>query len=87
MNYKEQNMLTSDQLKEIANKTDSKIVFLIMDGLGGLPHPTTHLTELETAKAPNLDSLAKKKPVRAHRPRGHRNHPRQRARAPGSLRL
>ena len=38
---------------------DSKIVFLIMDGLGGLPGPEGQ-TELETALTPNLDALAKK---------------------------
>jgi 2,3-bisphosphoglycerate-independent phosphoglycerate mutase len=31
-----------------------------MDGLGGLPDPDTKKTELETARTPNLDSLAKK---------------------------
>ena len=35
-----------------------KIVLLIMDGLGGLPHPVTGLTELETARTPNMDALA-----------------------------
>lgn len=29
-----------------------------MDGLGGLPHPDTGLTELETARTPHLDALA-----------------------------
>ena len=34
------------------------IVFVVMDGLGGLPNPKTGLTELESASTPNLDDLA-----------------------------
>ena len=34
------------------------IVFMVMDGLGGLPDPKTGLTELESASTPNLDGLA-----------------------------
>jgi 2,3-bisphosphoglycerate-independent phosphoglycerate mutase len=41
-------------------KNQSKIIFLIMDGLGGLPRPGGHETELEAARTPNLDALAKK---------------------------
>ena len=41
-------------------KNQSKIIFLIMDGLGGLPKPGGHETELETARTPHLDALAKK---------------------------
>jgi 2,3-bisphosphoglycerate-independent phosphoglycerate mutase len=37
-----------------------KIVFLVLDGLGGLPHEETGRTELETAATPNLDRLAKR---------------------------
>jgi len=33
---------------------------LVIDGLGGLPHPETGKTELETASTPNLDQLATK---------------------------
>src|SRR5512136_1746031 len=39
---------------------DTKIIFLIMDGLGGLPMEGLDLTELETARTPNLDALAMK---------------------------
>ena len=37
-----------------------KIVLFVLDGLGGLPHPKTGLTELEMAQTPNLDALARK---------------------------
>lgn len=36
----------------------SKIVMLVADGLGGLPMSPGGLTEMETAKTPNLDQLA-----------------------------
>jgi 2,3-bisphosphoglycerate-independent phosphoglycerate mutase len=35
-----------------------KIVLIVMDGLGGLPHPASGLTELETARTPHLNALA-----------------------------
>lgn len=42
-------------------KTDGgKIVMLVSDGIGGLPMAPGGKTELEAAKTPNLDALAKK---------------------------
>ncbi len=46
-------------LKEISITTPSKIVMLVIDGLGGLPDIKTRKTELETAFTPHLDKLAK----------------------------
>ncbi len=40
-------------------KNNTKIVFLIMDGLGGLPAPGRNETELEAARTPNLDLLVR----------------------------
>src|SRR5690349_7224937 len=39
---------------------EKKIVFLVADGLGGLPNERGGQTELETAEAPNLDDLAER---------------------------
>ncbi len=47
-----------DFLKKLLKKSDSKMILLIMDGLGGLPEKPGGLTELESAKTPNLDRLA-----------------------------
>jgi len=46
-------------VRDLARKTDSKIVLLVMDGLGGLPIEPLGKSELEMAKKPNLDKLAK----------------------------
>ena len=45
-------------IKKISTPSPSKIILLVIDGLGGLPHPRTGKTELETASTPNLDRLA-----------------------------
>src|SRR5512136_1751274 len=47
------------QVSQLAITSPGKIVLLVMDGLGGLPHPETGKTELETARTPNLDKLAR----------------------------
>ena len=36
-----------------------RIVYLVLDGVGGLPHPDLGKTELQAAHLPNLDALAK----------------------------
>jgi 2,3-bisphosphoglycerate-independent phosphoglycerate mutase len=45
-------------IREIARPSPTKIVLLVIDGLGGLQNPDTAKTELETANIPNLDALA-----------------------------
>lgn len=45
-------------LKKLIVPAKTKIVMLIMDGLGGLPVEPGGKTELETAHTPNLDALA-----------------------------
>ncbi len=46
-----------DLMRELSTPGKTKIVLLVMDGLGGLPGPEG-LTELEAAHTPNLDRLA-----------------------------
>lgn len=47
-----------EYLTPLLNGNASKIVLLVMDGLGGLPLERDGLTELETAATPHLDALA-----------------------------
>jgi 2,3-bisphosphoglycerate-independent phosphoglycerate mutase len=51
-------MIGFETVRDLAIETPSKILFLVMDGLGGLPHPKTRRTELETANLPHLNLLA-----------------------------
>jgi len=51
-------MKLSSVVDSLIEKNESKIVFLIFDGLGGLPMEGGRGTELQVAKKPRLDELA-----------------------------
>ncbi|MFO7655105.1 MAG: 2,3-bisphosphoglycerate-independent phosphoglycerate mutase [Candidatus Krumholzibacteriia bacterium] len=49
-----------DLIRPLVTPNDAKIVLLVMDGLGGLPREDGGPTELEAARTPNLDDLARR---------------------------
>lgn len=53
-------------IKSLIQKNERKIVFVILDGLGGLP--VNGKTELDTAMKPNLDNLARSSACGLHIP-------------------
>ena len=46
-------------IEKLIKPAETKMVLLVMDGLGGLARVLGDLTELEAAKTPNLDDLSK----------------------------
>jgi 2,3-bisphosphoglycerate-independent phosphoglycerate mutase len=54
--------------RQLAETAGTKIVLLVMDGLGGLPLEPGGLTELETAHTPHLDALAREAICGLHQP-------------------
>src|SRR3989449_5259877 len=52
-------MKIHELIRELHEPGDSKIVLLVADGLGGLPLEPGGKTELESARTPNLDALAR----------------------------
>jgi 2,3-bisphosphoglycerate-independent phosphoglycerate mutase len=60
-----------DLTRNLIVRNETKIVLLVMDGLGGLPAmegPNKGRTELEAAPTPNLDALASVSSLGAHTP-------------------
>ena len=53
-------------ISKLKQKNTSKIVFCVLDGVGGLP--LKGKTELEAANTPNLDSLANRSSCGLHMP-------------------
>jgi len=48
-----------DMIRSLTQKSSTKIVLLVMDGLGGLPRETLGPTELEAADTPHMNRLAR----------------------------
>jgi 2,3-bisphosphoglycerate-independent phosphoglycerate mutase len=48
-----------DLIRELHEPSETKIVLLVADGLGGLPMEAGGKTELESARTPNLDACAR----------------------------
>lgn len=56
----------NELIKGLIQRNESKIIMIVLDGLGGLP--INGKTELETANTPNLDSLARESACGLHIP-------------------
>src|ERR671936_1144620 len=52
-------MKIHDLIRELREDSTTRIVLLVADGLGGLPLEPGGKTELESARTPNLDALAR----------------------------
>jgi 2,3-bisphosphoglycerate-independent phosphoglycerate mutase len=59
-------MILPDDLIDRSPRT--RVILLVLDGVGGLPHPAHGQTELEAAKTPNLDALAGSSSLGLHTP-------------------
>ena len=51
-------MADFELMKNLHIPAQTKIVHLVLDGLGGVPRELDGRTELEAARTPNLDALA-----------------------------
>jgi 2,3-bisphosphoglycerate-independent phosphoglycerate mutase len=60
-----------DVIDELTTENSTKIVFFIMDGIGGLHMDSFPGTELQMAQTPNLDALVKKSSCGLLLPVGH----------------
>jgi 2,3-bisphosphoglycerate-independent phosphoglycerate mutase len=63
-------MTDQEMVSSLIVSNTTKIVLLVMDGLGGLPKQPGGLTELETARTPHLDALAREGICGLHDPIG-----------------
>src|SRR5438132_8555837 len=52
-------MTMHDLIRDLRETNDTKIVLVVADGLGGLPMEPGGKTELESARTPHLDALAR----------------------------
>jgi len=57
-----------DFIKKLAKPSSTKMMLLVLDGVGGLPGNNGDRTELETAHTPNLDTLAEQGKCGLHKP-------------------
>ncbi len=61
---------TLELIRQLKRPADTRIVLLVLDGLGGLPVKAGGATELESARTPNMDDLAARGTCGLHQPCG-----------------
>ena len=59
-----------DQIQQLIQPADTRILLIVMDGLGGLPKGLGYGTALEEASTPNLNDLATQSLCGLHQPAG-----------------
>ncbi|MGH7539779.1 MAG: 2,3-bisphosphoglycerate-independent phosphoglycerate mutase [Gemmatimonadota bacterium] len=59
-----------EQIQPLVQRSDAKVLLLVLDGLGGLSRTPGGPTELEAAETPNLDRLARTGTCGLHEPVG-----------------
>jgi 2,3-bisphosphoglycerate-independent phosphoglycerate mutase len=64
------NAMDEKLFRDLSKKAETKILLLVLDGLGGLQNKPGGLTELETARTPHMDRLAEEGFCGLHRPIG-----------------
>lgn len=64
-------MADFDLMRQLVATAETKIVMLVLDGLGGVPREAGGPTELEYARTPNLDRLAAESMLGLSIPIGH----------------
>ena len=74
-------------IRELREPSETKIVLLVADGLGGLPLEPGGKTELESARTPNLDACAREGVCGLSIPVLAGHHAGQRPGPPGPVRL
>ena len=79
--------VATEVISGLAISQDTRIVLTVIDGLGGLPHPETGKSELETARTPHLDKLAASSVLGLTDPVGAGITPGQRSWPPRAVRL
>ncbi len=62
--------MDANRLKKLLKPAETKILLLVLDGLGGIQKKPGGLTELETAQTPHMDNLAAEGLCGLHRPVG-----------------
>jgi 2,3-bisphosphoglycerate-independent phosphoglycerate mutase len=67
---KKGSVMDFEQLQQLIQPTDTKILLMVMDGLGGLPKGLGYGTPLEEASTPNLNDLVTNSICGLHQPAG-----------------
>jgi 2,3-bisphosphoglycerate-independent phosphoglycerate mutase len=59
-----------EHIQQLAQPAETKILLMVMDGLGGLPKGLGYGTALEEASTPNLNDIAAQSVCGLHQPAG-----------------